>query len=496
MAWDRPLSIAMLALGGQGGGVLTKWLVDLAEQQGFIAQSTYVAGVAQRTGATVYCVEMFPQITAETQGEPVFTPYPVPGDVDLVIAGEMAETGRAIMKGFVTPNATTLITSTHRVYSIDEKSALGDGIIDQSPVLKTAQGVSRKLYAFDMERVAHNSRSIVSAVMFGAVAASAALPFTRENFEAAIERSGKAIESNLRGFRAGIEAALGGNPAPTTSPALGMPDSQGPNGRALVERAAAYPREVAAIAAHGSLRTLDYQDRLYAEEYLDRIDELVCLDDAGNGFELSKVYARNLALQMSYEDTIRVAEQKTRATRFERVRDHLEVSDNSPTYFIEYFHPRFEEFCDTLPARMGNWMSRSKAARRILAPILNKGRNISTNKIGGYLLLSTLARLKRWRRGTMRYSVQQRILGQWRERLIESATSDYEYAVATAECIEIVRGYGETWERGMSRFSRSMAATSDETRDRADIMRRLHQAALADEGGDQFNALVDEYETK
>ena len=56
---ERPLTIAILALGGQGGGVLTGWLVETAKANGYIAQSTFVAGVAQRTGATVYCVEMF-----------------------------------------------------------------------------------------------------------------------------------------------------------------------------------------------------------------------------------------------------------------------------------------------------------------------------------------------------------------------------------------------------------------------------------------------------
>ena len=65
---DRPISIAMVALGGQGGGVLTGWLVETAEKNGYIAQSTYVAGVAQRTGSTVYCVEMFPRKEADKTG--------------------------------------------------------------------------------------------------------------------------------------------------------------------------------------------------------------------------------------------------------------------------------------------------------------------------------------------------------------------------------------------------------------------------------------------
>ena len=48
----------MLAIGGQGGGVLVDWIIDVAERNGCFAQSTSVAGVAQRTGATIYYVEM------------------------------------------------------------------------------------------------------------------------------------------------------------------------------------------------------------------------------------------------------------------------------------------------------------------------------------------------------------------------------------------------------------------------------------------------------
>ena len=56
----RAIRIAILAMGGEGGGVLADWMVDLAEHAGYVAQTTSVPGVAQRTGATIYYVEMFP----------------------------------------------------------------------------------------------------------------------------------------------------------------------------------------------------------------------------------------------------------------------------------------------------------------------------------------------------------------------------------------------------------------------------------------------------
>jgi len=48
----RPLSILIGALGGEGGGVLAEWLVAVATKAGYVAQSTSIPGVAQRTGAT------------------------------------------------------------------------------------------------------------------------------------------------------------------------------------------------------------------------------------------------------------------------------------------------------------------------------------------------------------------------------------------------------------------------------------------------------------
>ena len=108
------IKIAILAVGGQGGGVLTNWTADLAAKGGYDVQTTSVAGVAQRTGATVYYIEMAPK----SDRRPVFAQSPAPGDVDIMIAAELAEAGRAVLRGFVTPDRTTLIASTHRILAV------------------------------------------------------------------------------------------------------------------------------------------------------------------------------------------------------------------------------------------------------------------------------------------------------------------------------------------------------------------------------------------
>ena len=112
-------------MGGEGGGVLADWIVDMGEANGYFAQTTSVPGVAQRTGATIYYVELYPVAQAQVDGgQPVLALMPLPGDVDIVLASELMEAGRAVQRGLVTRDRTTFIASTHRVYSIAEKSAM------------------------------------------------------------------------------------------------------------------------------------------------------------------------------------------------------------------------------------------------------------------------------------------------------------------------------------------------------------------------------------
>src|SRR3979490_1120321 len=109
---QRPITIAILAMGGEGGGVLAEWIVDVAEHAGYIAQMTSVPGVAQRTGATNYYVELFPKHGAKANSPgPVLGLTRVRGDVDIVIASELMEAGRAVQRGLVTPDRTTFIVS-------------------------------------------------------------------------------------------------------------------------------------------------------------------------------------------------------------------------------------------------------------------------------------------------------------------------------------------------------------------------------------------------
>src|SRR6201982_2536408 len=178
----RAITIAIVAMGGEGGGVLADWIVDLAENSGYLAQTTSVPGVAQRTGSTIYYVELFPAEAARAAGkEPVLALMPVPGEVDVVIASELMEAGRAITRGLVTPDRTTLIASTNRVYSMTEKIAMGDGRADDEVFLKAGGDAAKIFIQRDFATLAEQNGSVISATLFGALAASRTLPFERKH---------------------------------------------------------------------------------------------------------------------------------------------------------------------------------------------------------------------------------------------------------------------------------------------------------------------------
>ena len=331
MAWStvRPINIAIMALGGQGGGVMSDWTVKAGELAGYRAQYTSIQGVAQRTGATIYYIELFPESEIAAKGrEPVLALMPVPGDVDVVVASELMEAGRAVMRGFVTPERTTLIGSSHRVFAISEKIAMADGRADGAAVHEAAQARAKQWIGFDMEQTAREGGSVISAVMFGALAGSGALPIPREVFETVIRESGKAVEANLKTFALGFDRAQGKRlPAPCVLPTSDAPPAPEAVRALLARIEAELPYIARNFAIEGLRRTIDYQDLAYGALYLNRLNEVAEWDAKAGGsarrHDLVREVARYLALWMTFEDTFRVADLKTRGSRFERFRNEV-----------------------------------------------------------------------------------------------------------------------------------------------------------------------------
>ena len=486
----QPIKIAVLAMGGEGGGVLADWIVSLGEHNGHIAQTTSVPGVAQRTGATIYYVELFPRAAADAAGAaPVLALMPLTGDVDVVLASELMEAGRAVQRGLVTPDRTTLVASTHRVYAIAEKIAMGDGRADAGELLARTRAAAQRFIGFDMAAAADAAGSVVSAVLFGALAGTGVLPFSREQFEATIARGGVGVKASLRAFDAAFQRAQAGDapPAPAV-PAFVLPRAVNPAVQALLDRAAReHTGPALALVVEGLRRLVDYQDVAYAALYLDRLAAVAA--GAADAPALMQDLARHLALWMSYEDTIRVADLKTRDTRFGRVRTEVKLQPGQLLAVQEFMHPRLQEIADTLPAGLGRWLLASGAPRRVVDRLASKGRVVHTSSLRGFLLLWTLAGLRRWRRGTLRFEHEQQRIEAWLADIRRAAASSLPLAIEITRCQRLVKGYGDTHERGWANFQRLRSAWVGRALPAATLA-ELRDAALADEHGHALQAAL------
>src|SRR5258705_14005480 len=83
---------------------------------------------------------------------------------------------------------------------------------------------------------------------------------------------------------------------------------------------------------------------------------------------LLQAFAKYLAVAMAYDDVIRVADLKTRAGRFDRVRREARAGDDQILGITEFFHPRIEEMAGLLAPRLGEKGQRSERNPPLIDP--------------------------------------------------------------------------------------------------------------------------------
>jgi indolepyruvate ferredoxin oxidoreductase beta subunit len=462
---ERPITILIAALGGEGGGVMADWLMEAATESNLPAQATSIPGVAQRTGATTYYLEIYPARRTELGGrEPVLSLTPSPGNVDVMVASELIEAGRAMTNGYVSPDRTTLIASTHRIYATIEKMQMADGRYEDDKVTAAASQLAKRAVLFDMRKLAQDSGTVINAVLFGAMAGSGVLPLAREACEGAIRKAGRGAEASLRGFAAGFEIAQGSRKAPDRP--------------AKPKRAT----ELAEIMRLADERLRDYQGEAYAVLYRKRLEAFRGVDA-----KVTATVARHLATWMSYEDIIRVADLKTRASRFARVRREVGAKDGEPVVVIDYLKPGVEEFASVMPHFLGKALV-GWAERNGKLDAYNVGMHIKTSGFFGYILVRSLAWLKAIRPMSYRYAEEQALIERWLGMVAEAAKRDAELAYEIAECARLIKGYGETHRRGKGNFLAIADALIEnppttDAREQARAIGKARDAALADPEG-------------
>jgi len=490
----QPVKILIAALGGEGGGVLTDWIVGAAERVGLPVQSTSIPGVAQRTGATTYYVEILPTPRRELEGRrPVLALQPGIADVDLVAASELLEAGRAVSSGFVTPDRTLMIASTSRAYLVSEKMAMGDGRYDDQRLIDAIERNAEGYVLFDMATLAKRSGSMINAVLLGAMAGCGRLPIPAEAFEDAIRAENRAVESNLQGFRDGFTAAR--QAASLSLP----PEARAPSRRAepieTFEReiAESMPRAACEVVVQGVRRLVAYQDSAYARLYLDRLRPIRDADETGGADgRLVRETARHLAVRMSYEDVIRVAQAKTDPARLARIEAAMGVRPGQPIAVAEFLKPGVEELCSVLPPNLARRIL-DVAERRGWLGRVYWGMEVNTLSLWGYLRLRLLASLGRWRRKTLRFEEEQAAIEAWLGLAVDAARLSAAVALEVTGCARLIKGYGDTLKRGAANYRliedrviRPALAGKFEAGQAADAIASACAAALADPEGESL----------
>ena len=504
MTNQKPITLLICALGGEGGGVLTEWLVDIARACGYAAQSTSIPGVAQRTGATTYYLEVFPVPLAELGGKrPVFSLNPVPGAIDAMVSSELLETARQVGNGMSSPLRTLVISSSSRTFTTAERMEPGDGRTDNAPLLEAIRAQSREHHVFDMGEMAKDCGTVVSAVMLGAIAGSRLFPFPRSAYEAVIEHGGKGVQASLRGFAAAFERVstqqsqtrMVANLISNKEQAIAILP------RLRADLALIFPLQAHDMLALGHARMLEYQDQTYADLYVQRLQTVLQAEQQSDpattqGYATTREMTRWLALWMAFDDIVRVADLKSSASRWQRVAGEVKLGADDLLQVYDHFKPGAPEFAALLPASMAaritRWDRKRVAAGKSPWAMPLK---VGSHSVFGMLSLRLLASLKWLRRRGSRFATEQALIEKWLAGVVAGTKSHWQLGHEIALCGRLIKGYGSTNERGkdnlmhvLEQLATGGSLTSNELR--AEAIAAARTAALADEAGKALDATL------
>jgi indolepyruvate ferredoxin oxidoreductase, beta subunit len=465
--------ILILALGGEGGGTLTEWIVEAGLASHWPIQATSIPGVAQRTGATSYYIECLPEVLANNAKTPPMCLAPLAGDLDLIISSELLETARAVERGMTDQKRTKLISSTTRTLTIEERTGMADSRFDSATMEQALRKNAYSVNLFDMTTLASKEGTVVSAVMFGAFAASGVLPLSRALCEKIITdgSEGQRAQSSLKGFAAGYNA-VEKNLGPTAS-------------------ASNKPATLDEVVALGMARLVDFQDVAYAEQYRSIVAGFQKADKSP--FLVSQEAARCLALWMAYEDVIRVADLKSRRSRFEQIRADYKVKPGEPIIVRDFLKPGVDEIASILPptwsTRLTNWAKKNNRTT------FGNGIQLATNSVTGLLAMRFMANLRFMRRKSSRFLHEQQLISRWVAALNNALPKDAELAMQIASLPRLIKGYSDTFARGQGNFVRILETLIEPnipnpTVALAEQIKKAAEAALANPESEQLYQLL------
>ena len=195
------------------------------------------------------------------------------------------------------------------------------------------------------------------------------------------------------------------------------------------------PDAVAPVVSDAIHMLIDYQGNAYAKLYVTRLRRFVGRRDVNDAM-LGEI-ARLMAMRMSYQDPIQVAQLKLA---------ELEAG-GAPSHDVRRF--RFDELIGALPAVVAEpvldtfeWLG-WEVRRRV--PI-----RFSTRSRFGIRRLKIEAGLRRWRLFSVRYAKERAWVERWLHMIDRSLTKQPRAASAMVQTATMVQGYGDAYRQALA----------------------------------------------
>ena len=505
MNHQKPLSVLICALGGEGGGVLTQWMVDAARLEGYPAQATSIPGVAQRTGATTYYLEIFPQALQNSNEQSiVFGLNPLPGQLDLLISSELLEAARQVSNAMSSKSKTMVISSTGRVLTTAEKMQMQDGRVDSKHLIALIEQFSHTNYFVDMLSLSQQASTVISSVMLGCIAASGLLPMSAEAFKQVIGDQSPSQKASLKGFNLGFEALQNQKQQLSyLSSVLNDMGASTQSAQALETHDASLPiaqRSKFPLALHEHLGMADerlkhYQDRSYADLFLTRLERIYNAEMAVDAQSLlvTQESLKRLAVLMCFDDLIQVARLKLSAARFHRIAKEVKLGESDLLKIYDHFKPGVEELAALLPKTLAKGLLSWHASRlsKGLSPLALPIK-LASHSIHGALMLKFLVACKPLRTISSRFQDEQALIDSWVDDVVNATERSLALGLEVAKCANLIKGYGSTHERSRENFNHILrhvfkASKFENPEDCAKAISVARSTAMKDEGGQAFD---------
>jgi indolepyruvate ferredoxin oxidoreductase, beta subunit len=255
--------------------------------------------------------------------------------------------------------------------------------------------------------------------------------------------------------------------------------------------AAKFPAELHPLMGLAHQRLVEYQGPAYARLYVQRLERLMSAEASSkdDARPVTAETTRWLALWMAFDDIIRVADLKSRASRWDRVTQEVKAKEGDVLKVYDHFKPGVPELAALLPQGLANKLLRWDRARVAngQAP-WSMPLKVARHALWGMASLRLLASLRVLRPLGSRYATEQALIEEWLGGIEAATRLSPALGLELARCGQLIKGYGSTNERGKDNLLHILRhvcgpASQVPVAEQAEAVARIRQAALQDEAG-------------